>query len=30
MIEYLKFKMMLFSTNIDEVLDVIEGAIDGR
>ena len=30
MIEYLKFKQMIYSTNLDEVIDVIEGAIDGR
>lgn len=30
MIEYLKFKQMLYSTSLNEVLSVIEGAIDGE
>jgi len=30
MVEYLKFKGMLYSTNFDEVLNVIEGAVEGK
>lgn len=30
MIEYLKFREMLYSTKVDDVLDLIEGSIDGK
>lgn len=30
MIEYLRFKQMIYSANIDEVINVIEGAIEEK